>query len=148
MSKQRVISFALAIFGTFLFYAAGSVEARAAEPAPAPAPQTSREGGVTIIVAPQGFSNEARTWDFAVTLETHTQPLDDDLAKSSKLLGDGKPYRPLGWEGAPPGGHHRNGLLRFKAITPPPQAVELQIRRAGEATPRSFRWILKQDQRE
>lgn len=142
MPKQGLIGFALAAaVGTLHLYAAGFAEARAAEMASAS--QTSNQGSVTITVAPQGFSSEAKTWDFAITLETHTQPLDDDLAKSSTLLGDGKPYRPLAWDGAPPGGHHRKGLLRFKAVTPPPQSVELQIRRAGEASPRIFRWRLK-----
>jgi len=105
--------------------------------------QTSSQGGVTINVAPQGFSKESKTWDFVITLETHTQSLDDDLSKSSSLLADGKPYSPLGWEGAPPGGHHRKGLLRFKAVSPPPQSVVLQIHRTGEASPRNFSWQLK-----
>lgn len=141
MLKQRLIGFALAAVSTFYFYSVSLVEAGATEVLPAP--QTSSQGGVKITIAPQGFSREAKTWDFAITLETHTQPLDDDLAKSSALIGDGKSYRPLGWEGAPPGGHHRKGLLRFKAIAPPPQVVELQIRRSGEPSPRIFRWQSK-----
>jgi len=134
MLKQRLIGFALVAV-------VGFVEAWAAEMAPDQ--QTSSQGGVTITVAPKGFSSEAKTWDFAVTLETHTQPLDDDLAKSSALLGNGKSYLPVRWEGDPPGGHHRKGVLHFKAVTPPPQSVELQIRLAGEASPRIFRWQLK-----
>jgi hypothetical protein len=62
----------------------------------------------------------ARTWDFEVTLETHTQSLNDDLSRSSALIADGKQYLPLDWKGAAPGGHHRKGLLRFKAVAPQP----------------------------
>lgn len=109
----------------------------------APTPQTSNQGGVKITVAPRNLSSAAQTWDFEITLETHTQPLDDDLTKSATLLADGKSHPALGWEGAPPGGHHRKGVLRFKAITPRPGSVELRILRRGEAAARSFRWQLK-----
>lgn len=105
--------------------------------------QTSNERGVKVTVIPQNLSKEAKTWDFEVKLETHTQDLSDDLAKSSTLIADGKQYLPLGWEGAAPGGHHRKGLLRFKMATPQPPSVELQIRLTGDAAPRSFRWVLK-----
>ncbi|MBI3432991.1 MAG: hypothetical protein HY018_12365 [Hydrogenophilales bacterium] len=141
MSRRRLIACAL-VFAIALspFCAAGFGEARAAETAPAS--QVSNQDGVKITVAPRGFPRGAKTWDFTITLETHTQPLDDDLARASTLIADGKPYRPLGWEGAPAGGHHRKGVLHFDAVTPLPQAVELQIRRTGEAIPRIFRWQL------
>lgn len=106
-------------------------------------PKTSNAREIKVVVTPRHLLNEAKSWDFEVTLESHTQALNDDLAKSSALIADGKRYAPLAWEGAPPGGHHRNGLLRFKAIVPQPPSVELQIRLAGETTPRSFIWLLK-----
>ena len=105
------------------------------------APQTSNERSIKVTVAPQAIA--AATWDFEVTLESHTQSLNDDLARSSVLVADGKKYLPLGWEGAAPGGHHRKGLLRFKAVAPQPPLIELQIRLAGDRSPRSFKWTLK-----
>jgi hypothetical protein len=138
MSHQRLIVCALvAAVGSSPLWAAGVGAAQATEVAAAA--QTSNQGGVKITVEPRGFPR-TKTWDFAITLETHTQPLDDDLVRTSSLIADGKPYRPLGWEGSPPGGHHRKGVLSFAAVTPRPQAVELQIRRPGEASPRVFRW--------
>ena len=107
------------------------------------APQVSNEREVKVTVILQSFPNDAKTWDFEVTLETHTQALSDDLAKSSVLIADGKQYMPSGWEGARPGGHHRKGRLRFKAIASLPASVELQIRLAGDTSPRSFKWLLK-----
>ncbi|MGC2459165.1 MAG: hypothetical protein WA435_14350 [Gallionellaceae bacterium] len=107
------------------------------------APQVSNEREIKVTATLQTFPNEAKTWDFEVALETHTQALSDDLTKSSVLIASGKQYMPLGWEGAPPGGHHRKGVLRFKAIAPPPASVELQIRLAGDPSPRSFKWLLK-----
>jgi hypothetical protein len=118
--------------------------ATAGEKVTAPLPsQVSKTNGVTVTATPRNLLASAKTWDFEVTLETHTRPLDEDLAKSSRLIDDGIGYSPMGWEGTPPGGHHRKGLLQFKPISPQPQAVELQIRLRGEPAPRSFRWRLK-----
>lgn len=105
--------------------------------------RTSNERGVKLTVVPKNLLNGARAWEFEVTLETHTQSLNDDLAKSSVLIADGMQYAPLGWEGTPPGGHHRKGLLRFKTVAPRPQSVELQIRLGGETAPRNFKWLMK-----
>ncbi|HZM28567.1 MAG TPA: hypothetical protein VFB89_14565, partial [Gemmatimonadales bacterium] len=58
------------------------------------------------------------------------------------LDGTGKKYTPIGWDGAAPGGHHREGVLRFKPVSSKPRSIEIQITRAGEAGPRSFRWEL------
>lgn len=107
------------------------------------APQTSKALGVTVTVAPLSLSNKAKSWDFEITLESHTQALSDDLIASSILIGDGKQATPLDWEGTPPGSHHRKGLLRYKPISPAPQSLELRIKRTGEPIPRSFRWRLK-----
>ncbi len=107
------------------------------------AAQTSDERGVKVTVSAMNLYKEVETWDFEVTLESHTQDLKIDMAKSSILIADGKQYAPLGWEGAPPGGHHRKGILRFKAITPKPASVELQIRLISDPSPRNFRWPLK-----
>jgi hypothetical protein len=107
------------------------------------APQISNEREIKVTVTPQNLSREASTWDFEVILETHTQALSDDLARSSVLIADGMKYLPMTWEGAPPGGHHRKGLLRFKAIIPQPRSLELQLRLANDPAPRSFKWMLK-----
>ena len=106
--------------------------------------QTSSARGVAIKVTPRNLASNAGSWEFAIVLDTHSQDLSDDLVKSSLLLdGAGGRHSPTAWDGAPPGGHHREGVLRFKPISPRPQSIELQIRRAGEDAPRSFRWQLK-----
>jgi len=106
--------------------------------------RSSSAAGVTVKVTPKDVAPGSATWAFVVVLDTHSRDLSDDLVKTSVLLdAQGARYSPLAWEGAPPGGHHREGVLRFKAPTPAPQAIELQIRRPGESAPRSFRWTLK-----
>lgn len=107
------------------------------------APQSSNEREIKLTVVPKNIRAEAKTWDFEVALETHTRDLNEDLLKSSRLITGGKEYLPLRWEGAPPGGHHRKGLLRFEAIAPLPASVELQIRLQGDVSSRSFKWMLK-----
>lgn len=107
------------------------------------APQLSNEREIKVMATLQHIANDAKTWDFEVALETHTQALNDDLSKSAVLIVDGKQYLPLDWDGAPPGGHHRKGKLRFKALAAQPASVELQIRLASDPSPRSFKWSLK-----
>jgi hypothetical protein len=117
----------------------------AAQGAAAPLPaRVSSEKGVTVTVKPGSFARDAKAWTFEVVLDTHTQDLSDDLVKSAVLVdGEGRQYTPTGWDGAAPGGHHREGVLRFNPVSPSPQAIELQLRRPGEASPRVFRWQLK-----
>ena len=106
--------------------------------------QRSSAGGVTVAVTPQNLAASAKSWDFKVVLDTHSGELNDDLVKTATLLDDkGGRQVPVKWEGAGPGGHHRNGTLTFKAISPQPKVIELQIQRPGESKPRSFRWQLK-----
>jgi hypothetical protein len=108
------------------------------------ATQRSSAGGVTVAVTPQNLVASAKSWDFKVVLDTHSGDLNDDLVKTVALLDDkGGRYVPVQWEGAGPGGHHREGALKFKPVSPTPATIELQIKRAGEANPRTFRWQLK-----
>ncbi|MBX3646865.1 MAG: hypothetical protein KF766_04250 [Rhodocyclaceae bacterium] len=106
--------------------------------------QKSAVGGVTIKIKPLDLSSEAKEWVFEVVLETHTQDLGDDLAKTAALIDSaGRQAAPTKWQGDGPGGHHRKGQLHFAPLSPQPASVELHIRRTGEAAPRTFAWKLK-----
>lgn len=108
------------------------------------AAQKNVAGGVTVAVTPANLAAGAKTWDFSIVLETHNQELSDDLARSAVLVDErGNELKPLAWDGAAPGGHHRTGVLKFNAIEPRPQALELRISRQGEAKARTFRWRLQ-----
>jgi hypothetical protein len=105
--------------------------------------QESADRGVTVAVTPLNVSASAEAWEFKVTLDTHSQKLTDDLTKSAVLLdGTGARIAAIGWLAGQAGGHHREGVLRFKALTAQPKSIELQIQRSGEPEPRSFRWQL------
>lgn len=105
--------------------------------------QTNNDGAVTIAVLPQNIS-ESGLWEFKVTLDTHSGALSEDVAAVSVLVDDaGKEYAPLMWEGDPPGGHHREGILRFDAIQPPPASFTLNIGGIGGVPKRSFLWQIR-----
>ena len=105
--------------------------------------QTSNEGGVVVRATPGRFAPEAATWDFAVVFETHTAQLTGDPARFTVLIDpQGQEHAPLRWDGDPPGGHHRKGVLRFKPLRPPPATVTLKIRGIGGVPERAFTWSI------
>lgn len=104
----------------------------------------SSVSGVTVAITPQNLAEGAVAWEFRVALDTHSGDLGDDLTKSAELVDNsGRRHAPTGWNGASPGGHHREGVLRFKPVSPRPSAIEIRITRKGEAVPRVFRWQLE-----
>jgi len=104
--------------------------------------QSSTQAGVAVQATPRILDGSA--WEFELAFNTHSRELTDDPAKEAVLVANGgAPSRPISWQGDPPGGHHRKGVLRFNSISPQPQAIELRIQRPGESAPRSFRWQLK-----
>jgi hypothetical protein len=103
--------------------------------------QSSSAAGVTVKATPRTLAGPV--WEFELVFDTHTQELNDDPAKSASLHAAGGAAAPLAWQGDPPGGHHRKGVLRFKPLTPTPAALELRLQRAGETSPRVFRWQIK-----
>lgn len=106
-------------------------------------PQTNNEGAVEVSVVPQNFSPTTQSWDFQIALNTHSEELDADMVEVSALVDEyGREYLPLSWDGAPPGGHHREGLLRFAPVSPRPKSIILKIRGVGSVAERSFRWML------
>lgn len=99
--------------------------------------------GVSIAVTAGNLGPEASVWDFAVVLDSPHRNLPDDLLTSAMLVDPkGKKYKPLIWEGAPAAGSHRAGVLKFIAVEPRPDSIELRISRPGEKKPRSFSWLL------
>jgi hypothetical protein len=104
--------------------------------------QTSNQSAVTVKATPKNVQGDV--WEFEIVFDTHSQDLKDDLLKSAVLLtADGKQVAPTAWNGDPPSGHHRKGVLQFNAIKPQPDLLELRITRPGEPAPRIFKWNIK-----
>ena len=104
--------------------------------------KTDDQANVTVTVTPFDLSLTSNEWKFDVVLDTHSLELDQDMTEVAVLVGDdGKEYKPLRWEGAPVGGHHREGILFFTTIAPYPQHLKLNIKDVG-GVQRLFSWIL------
>lgn len=104
--------------------------------------QTSDQGQVLIKVTPETLS-EGRV-KFKIIFDTHSVDLDQDLMQIAVLADDqGNTYKPIKWDGAVPGGHHREGVLVFESVNRVTSYVELNIRNIGEVPERLFKWNLK-----
>lgn len=103
------------------------------------ATQTNDEANVSVVITPSDPGPQE--WNFAVSMNTHSVELDQDMTRVATLVDDqGKELVPLRWEGSPPGGHHRSGKLVFPRFSPTPKSVELKIKGIGEAGERVFKW--------
>ncbi len=119
------------------FLATGAVLAASALPA-----RTSSQAGVTVKATPRAL--DGSVWEFELVFDTHSQELNDDVEKTAVLSpAGGAAQTPIKWQGDPPGGHHRKGVVQFKAVSPRPASIVLRITRPGEPAPRVFQWALK-----
>lgn len=102
----------------------------------------SNAGGARVDVSPLQLTT-GQAASFEVRLTTHSVELSQDLKLVSILRDDqGREYKPVQWEGDPPGGHHRKGVLVFPDLTTPVASVTLTIRDVANVTSREFAWTL------
>ncbi len=90
--------------------------------------RNTRVGEVEIVVELRRLDDSA---EFYVTLETHSGSLDVDLERSLLSVG-GTDWPGPTWEGDGPGGHHREGTLRFDAEAPSDGDVRLSLGGLGD----------------
>ena len=144
----KIILLASTLMVTWLVATGCSAATPTATPAPAPnivefGTLSNSDGNVTVDAQLLDFQI-GQPLVFEVAMNTHSVDLIDDMIKVSILRDDaGKAYRPTAWEGAEPGGHHREGKLKFAAMTTKPKYVELVIRDVAKVPERAFRWELK-----
>ena len=130
-SIQTLLALSVAVTG-MVWEAQGYAQSQPAAPT-----QSTVSQGVTVKVTPKKL--DGAEWEFAVVLDTHSQELKDDLQQSAVLVVAGRELKPTRWQGPGAGGHHREGVLVFPAAAAD-GPIELRIQRAGEASPRVFRW--------
>ena len=105
--------------------------------------QINSEGSVEVEVTPLSVSHTSDRWEFSIVISTHSVELDQDLTEVSILIDEGgNEYESLTWEGSPPGGHHREGVLSFKPISPMPGKITLRLEGIGAIAERNFVWEL------
>ena len=105
--------------------------------------QSNNAKGVRIDVLPMQLAT-GDTVRFEVRMNTHTVPLNQDLKTSAVLRDDqGREYRPVEWEGSPPGGHHRSGTLIFPELGVSVTSVTLTLQNVGGVPARDFSWQVK-----
>lgn len=76
-------------------------------------PQVRTAGEVTIEVKPEELIS-GQPARFKVSFDTHSEELDFEVAEIASLSGKtGGDYGQPIWDGAGPGGHHRQGTLMF-----------------------------------
>ena len=76
-----------------------------------------QEGGtVTLEITPQVLS-PGKQPIFSIVFDTHSVDLDFDIAAAALLTdANSASYGAAIWNGNPPGGHHRKGILTFTKI--------------------------------
>ncbi len=97
------------------------------------------QGGVSFEATPLDFSLDKQV-RFDVKITTHSGSLDFD-PKAISTLGDnqGNQYPALGWQGSPPGGHHRSGILLFPKLNSGVKKIKRTIK---DTYIRTFEWNL------
>ena len=131
------LSYAVAIGVVLLTFSACS-----SDETPVAAPGLSgREvaaGAVTVTITPTRIDAEGA--EFTVAFDTHSVDLDLDVAANAELTVDGTDWVDPAWDGAGPGGHHRQGTIRFTAAGPSSGDAVLTI--GGLDEPVTASWTL------
>ncbi len=81
---------------------------------------------------------------FEIRMNTHSGDLSQDLVAVCTLKdSSGREYRPINWDGSPPGGHHRSGVLEFSELGEGAQSITLVIREVANVPERVFNWTVE-----
>jgi YHS domain-containing protein len=97
---------------------------------------------VKVKVTPQEIRFDEPV-QFKITFDTHSVDLSFDLIAISSLeLDDNLVLRPVKWDGAAPGGHHRSGVLVFKSIPKETKFLKLTLENVAGVPERTFVWGL------
>jgi hypothetical protein len=96
-------------------------------------------GEVSVSVIPD-FTKGV---DLTISMDTHAGELSADMMRAAVFEDeDGTVHLPTAWEGDPPGGHHREGILRFGAFSPMPKKVDFTLLDIGSVKERKFSWMV------
>jgi hypothetical protein len=109
---------------------------------PAPAAgldmRTVTVGEVEVTITPARV--DATGAEFDLGFDTHSVDLDLDIARRATFTVGGQPWTDPIWDGAGPGGHHREGTLAFSSTGPAAGDAVLTVEGLDE--PVTARWAL------
>jgi hypothetical protein len=88
--------------------------------------RTIEAGEVTVELTPTRVDEDVAIVE--IVLDTHSTELDMNLRRASSLTVDRVTWPTTRYRGDGPGGHHREGTLRFRAAGPPDGELELRVR--------------------
>lgn len=105
-------------------------------------PQENSGGEVDVKVTPLVLKVGEKP-QFRLEFNTHSVELDFDVAKVTSLVTDRGPLSgEASWDGSPPGGHHREGILTFSFPLKSTSSVNLILRDISGIPKREFIWQL------
>lgn len=100
--------------------------------------RTVKAGEVTVKIDPRQLGANGAMFDIA--FDTHSGDLSFDATRVARLEVAGTAWKVAEWRGDGPGGHHREGVLRFTAGGPATGTARLTI--DGLAGPVEATWEL------
>lgn len=115
-----VVAIALVVVGTVAWWTS--------RPGSSPADlgaRTVRAGDVEVTMSALALDRSGAA--FELRFDSHSVELALDPAASARLSVNGSQVGGATWDGQGPGGHHREGTLRFSTPVPAGAAVELRI---------------------
>lgn len=110
--------------GVYLATRGGNADTSIDAAVPGLETQTVSAGKIDVKIEPAKVDDSGAT--FAITLDTHSVELSVDLTLAT-LDVDGTAWAVAGWSGDEPGGHHREGELRFEPAGPATGTLTLTI---------------------
>jgi hypothetical protein len=105
--------------------------------------KSNKENRVRVDVRPVQLLPGKPT-KFEIRMNTHSGDLSQDLIAVCLLKdSSGREYRPINWNGSPPGGHHRSGVLEFSELAEGAESITLVIREVANVPERVFNWSVE-----
>ncbi len=99
--------------------------------------------GINIEVSSENFRID-KPIEFSISFSTHVGDMRFDVGQIAYLVDSaGNTYKPIRWEGDPPGGHHRSGRLLFPALKGDTAEIELVMKNIYDIDERTFHWKIQ-----
>lgn len=105
--------------------------------------KSNKKNSVRVDVRPVQLL-PGKTAKFEIRMNSHSGDLSQDLIAVCSLKdSSGREYQPTNWDGSPPGGHHRSGVLEFSDLAEGAKSITLVIREVANVPERVFNWTVE-----